>query len=61
MEICNEHDIAYSSRECPACEIQRDRDFLESEIGRLETELQSAEEYISQLEDKIAALEVKYE
>ncbi len=59
MEICNEHDIVYNGRECPACLIEKDRDYFNDEVGSLEKELKSAEEYILKLEEKIAELEAQ--
>ncbi len=59
MDICGEHgdDIAYSGRECPACDhIEKVRlDFKED----LDSQVSDLEETIDDLQDRIDELESK--
>ena len=65
MNLCLEgHDeICYEGRECPACNLLKDRDYFDNEVGRLEKELdsvqsdlESADDVIKQQEEEINKL-----
>lgn len=51
MEICKIHDCAYSSWDCPACEVQKNIEELEGRIEDLENEKSDLEKT---LEDRNA-------
>lgn len=57
MELCsNGHDeICYESRNCPVCEIIKDRDYFEEELNKLEQELKAAKHDIANLEEELGA------
>jgi hypothetical protein len=52
MNLCSDgHDeICYEGRSCPACEIIKDRDYFDEQIGVLEKEIQQLKNYITLLE-----------
>ena len=49
MKICNQHDVAYTGRECPACE-------AEDKLAEAEATINDLNEQIEQLADEIASL-----
>lgn len=52
MDVCNDHNIAYTGHNCPACE-------LYAEVSDLEDQLKDKDTEIRDLADEITALRRK--
>lgn len=59
METCSYHDIAYTSDDCPACDIQKELDDTKEELKEvyqdkdsLEIELENANALIQELSEQ---------
>jgi hypothetical protein len=52
MNLCSDghSELCYEGRFCPACEIMKDRDYFDEQIGVLEKEIQQLKDYITELE-----------
>lgn len=55
MEMCDEHEVAFNSRNCPACELEDRMNKLQEMVDERDSELKELRQQNLELEDMLSS------